>query len=47
MADEGLIDLDEEALTRVTGAQLAHLMFPRFDASATPNASSSRGASNA
>ncbi|MEI2713664.1 MAG: pyruvate, phosphate dikinase [Nocardioides sp.] len=30
MADEGLIDLDE-ALTRVTGAQLANLMFPRFD----------------
>jgi pyruvate, orthophosphate dikinase len=30
MADEGLIDLDE-ALRRVTGAQLANLMFPRFD----------------
>jgi pyruvate, orthophosphate dikinase len=30
MVDEGLIDLDE-ALRRVTGAQLAHLMFPRFD----------------
>jgi pyruvate,orthophosphate dikinase len=28
---QGLID-DEEALTRVTGAQLAQLMFPRFDA---------------
>jgi pyruvate,orthophosphate dikinase len=27
---QGLID-DDEALTRVTGAQLAHLMFPRFD----------------
>jgi len=34
MADEGLIDLDE-ALRRVTGAQLAQLMFPRFDADAT------------
>ena len=30
MVDEGLIDLDE-ALRRVTGAQLATLMFPRFD----------------
>ena len=30
MVDEGLIDLDE-ALRRVTGAQLAQLMFPRFD----------------
>ena len=30
MADEGLIDLDE-ALRRVNGAQLALLMFPRFD----------------
>jgi pyruvate,orthophosphate dikinase len=30
MVDEGLVDLDE-ALTRVTGAQLARLMFPRFD----------------
>jgi pyruvate,orthophosphate dikinase len=30
MADEGLIDLDE-ALRRVTGGQLAQLMFPRFD----------------
>ena len=33
MVDEGLIDLDE-ALRRVTGAQLAQLMFPRFDADA-------------
>ncbi|MCW2767795.1 MAG: pyruvate, phosphate dikinase [Nocardioides sp.] len=32
MTDEGLIDLDE-ALRRVTGAQLANLMFPRFDKS--------------
>jgi pyruvate,orthophosphate dikinase len=30
---QGLID-DDEALTRVTGAQLAQLMFPRFDADA-------------
>jgi pyruvate,orthophosphate dikinase len=30
MVDEGLIDLDE-ALQRVNGAQLAQLMFPRFD----------------
>ena len=30
LVDQGLIDLDE-ALTRVTGAQLAQLMFPRFD----------------
>jgi pyruvate,orthophosphate dikinase len=32
LVDQGLIDMDE-ALTRVTGDQLAHLMFPRFDAS--------------
>ncbi len=30
MVDEGLIDADE-ALRRVTGAQLAQLLFPRFD----------------
>jgi pyruvate,orthophosphate dikinase len=30
---QGMID-DDEALTRVTGAQLAQLMFPRFDAGA-------------
>ncbi|MFJ2031098.1 pyruvate, phosphate dikinase [Streptosporangium sp. NPDC087985] len=29
LADQGLIDLDE-AVSRVTGAQLAQLMFPRF-----------------
>ncbi|WP_031163880.1 pyruvate, phosphate dikinase [Streptosporangium roseum] len=29
LADQGLIDFDE-AVTRVTGAQLAQLMFPRF-----------------
>ena len=33
MVDEGLIDLDE-AVLRVNGAQLAQLMFPRFDADA-------------
>jgi pyruvate,orthophosphate dikinase len=32
LVDQGLIDMDE-ALTRVTGDQLAQLMFPRFDAS--------------
>jgi len=33
LADQGLIDLDE-AVARVTGAQLAQLMFPRFDTDA-------------
>ncbi|HEU4811266.1 MAG TPA: pyruvate, phosphate dikinase [Nocardioides sp.] len=33
MADEGLIDLDE-SVRRVSGAQLAQLMFPRFDPAA-------------
>jgi pyruvate, orthophosphate dikinase len=33
LVDQGLIDMDE-ALTRVTGDQLAQLMFPRFDAKA-------------
>ena len=33
LIDEGVI-AEEEALTRVTGAQLSNLMFPRFDASA-------------
>jgi pyruvate,orthophosphate dikinase len=33
MVDEGLIDLDD-ALKRVTGAQLAQLMFPQFDPAA-------------
>ncbi len=32
LVDQGLIDMDE-ALNRVTGGQLAHLMFPRFDVS--------------
>ncbi|MGK5685438.1 pyruvate, phosphate dikinase [Actinoplanes sp. URMC 104] len=35
LVDEGMIDLDE-ALTRVSGAQLAQLMFPRFDLSGDP-----------
>jgi pyruvate,orthophosphate dikinase len=35
LVDEGLIDLDE-ALNRVTGAQLAQLMFPTFDLSGNP-----------
>ncbi|MCW2645175.1 MAG: hypothetical protein JWP07_1284 [Pseudonocardiales bacterium] len=33
LVDQGLIDMDE-AVSRVTGAQLAQLMFPRFDESA-------------
>src|SRR6185437_8046023 len=36
LVDQGLIDIDE-ALRRVSGAQLAQLMFPRFDASAKAN----------
>jgi pyruvate, orthophosphate dikinase len=35
LIDEGVIDLDE-ALMRVTGAQLAQLMFPTFDTSGRP-----------
>ncbi len=35
LIDEGLIDLDE-ALQRVTGAQLTQLMFPKFDESGSP-----------
>jgi pyruvate,orthophosphate dikinase len=35
LVDEGVIDLDE-AITRVSGAQLAQLMFPRFDLSTDP-----------
>jgi len=34
LVDQGLIDMDE-ALRRVSGAQLAQLMFPRFGASAS------------
>ena len=33
MVDEGLIDADE-AVRRVTGSQLAQLLFPRFDPTA-------------
>jgi pyruvate,orthophosphate dikinase len=33
LVDQGLIDMDE-ALSRVSGAELARLMFPRFDTSA-------------
>jgi pyruvate,orthophosphate dikinase len=36
LVDQGLIDMDE-AVQRVTGAQLAQLMFPRFDESARKN----------
>jgi pyruvate,orthophosphate dikinase len=36
LVDEGLIDLDE-ALRRVSGAQLANLMFPQFDQHAPRN----------
>src|SRR4029453_15570744 len=35
LVDEGMITLDE-ALQRVTGEQLAQLMFPRFDPASTP-----------
>src|SRR6478752_737258 len=35
LVDQGLIDLDE-AVSRVTGDQLAQLMFPRFDLSQEP-----------
>jgi pyruvate, orthophosphate dikinase len=35
LVDEGVIDLDE-ALRRVSGAQLGQLMFPRFDLSKAP-----------
>jgi pyruvate,orthophosphate dikinase len=35
LVDEGLID-DDEALRRVTGAQLSQLMFPAFDLSGRP-----------
>jgi pyruvate,orthophosphate dikinase len=36
LVDQGLIEMDE-AVSRVTGAQLAQLMFPRFDESAQRN----------
>ena len=35
LVDQGLIDMDE-AVTRVTGDQLAQLMFPRFDVTSEP-----------
>ena len=35
LVDQGLIDMDE-AVTRVTGDQLAQLMFPRFDLTSDP-----------
>ncbi len=35
LVEEGVIDLDE-AVTRVSGAQLAQLMFPRFDLAGDP-----------
>ncbi|WP_093785505.1 pyruvate, phosphate dikinase [Actinacidiphila guanduensis] len=38
LVDQGLID-EAEALRRVTGAQLAQLMFPRFDDAATARGS--------
>ncbi|MFC4906571.1 pyruvate, phosphate dikinase [Actinomadura gamaensis] len=37
LLDQGLID-DDEATSRITGDQLAQLMFPRFDASAAKDA---------
>src|SRR6185436_19690218 len=36
LVDEGVIDLDE-AIQRVSGAQLAQLMFPAFDLSGKPD----------
>jgi pyruvate,orthophosphate dikinase len=36
LVDQGLIDMDQ-AVSRVTGAQLAQLMFPRFDETAEKN----------
>ena len=36
LVDQGLIDMDE-AVSRVTGEQLARLMFPRFDTAAATN----------
>ena len=42
LVDEGVIDLDE-ALHRVTGAQLAQLMFPRFDLPARPSQPITKG----
>ena len=36
LVDQGMIDMDE-AMSRVTGEQLARLMFPRFDTAAVKN----------
>ncbi len=44
LVDEGLIDLDE-ALSRVTGAQLAQLMFPRFGDTGAPKIATGMNAS--
>jgi pyruvate,orthophosphate dikinase len=44
LVDEGLIDLDE-ALTRVTGAQLAQLMFPKFGETDAPRIAKGMNAS--
>ena len=41
LVDQGLIDLDE-AVDRVTGDQLAQLMFPQFDADADAAAARAR-----
>ncbi|MCI0386992.1 pyruvate, phosphate dikinase, partial [Streptomyces sp. CNQ085] len=41
LADQGLID-EAEALRRVNGAQLAQLMFPRFDGSRTRDGAAER-----
>ena len=41
LVDEGVITLDE-ALQRVTGEQLAQLMFPSFDPATTPAAADHR-----
>jgi pyruvate,orthophosphate dikinase len=42
LVDQGLIDMDE-AVSRVTGAQLAQLMFPRFDENAAGNKKIAKG----
>ena len=44
LVDQGLIDMDE-AVSRVTGAQLAQLMFPRFDAAAATPKQITKGVS--
>jgi pyruvate,orthophosphate dikinase len=44
LVNQGLIDLDE-ALTRVTGDELARLMFPRFDTSGTDITQLTKGVS--